>query len=114
MTLIGAFVSSLLASKPIEPPSQGGFGVLFAPVDSTEDDSLIFPFQDKSNEGYNKTESPLYLNDPANVKKEFQYDPETGEYKYFQKIGDRNFRNPNTMSLEEYLEYDMAKRKSKI
>jgi len=113
MTLIGAFVSSLLASMPIEPPSQGGFGVLFAPVDSTETDSnnvkLLFPFDDKSNEGYEKDRSPLYMKDPSNIKKEFQYDPETGEYKYYQKLGDRDFRSPNTMSLEEYLKYDMAK-----
>jgi cell surface protein SprA len=112
MTLIGAFVSSLLASKPIEPPSQGGFGVLFTPVDSTETDTgkikLLFPFDDRSNEGYNQKGSPLYMDDPSNVTKEFQYDPETGEYKYYQKIGDRDYRNPNTMSLEEYLKYDMA------
>ena len=113
MTLFGAFVSSLLASKPIEPPSQGGFGVLFAPVDSTEEDTgkvkLLFPFDDKSNEGYEKQGSPLYMKDPGNIKKEFQYDPETGEYKYYQKLGDRDFRSPNSMSLEEYLKYDMQK-----
>lgn len=113
MTLFGAFVSSLLASMPIEPPSQGGFGVLFTPADSTEDDSnkvkLLFPFDDKSNEGYEKNRSPLYMKDPSNIKKEFQYDPETGEYKYFQKLGDRDFRSPNTMSLDEYLKYDLEK-----
>ncbi|MBL4709355.1 MAG: cell surface protein SprA, partial [Flavobacteriales bacterium] len=112
MILIGTFVSSMLAFTPIEPPELGGFGVLFAPADSTEDDTgkieLPFPFEDKSNEGYEKQASPLYMDDPANIEKKFEYDPITGEYKYFQKLGDRNFRNPNTMSLEEYLQYDMA------
>lgn len=109
MGIFGVFMSSFLASPSIEPPIEGGFDVLFAPVDSTEDDSLIFPFKDKSNEGYSTSSSPLYLRDPSNVKKEFKYDPLTGEYKYVQTIGDRNFRNPNTMSLQEYLKYDMTK-----
>lgn len=113
MIFFGTFISSLLAFSPIEPPLQGGFGVLFTPIDSTEDDSskikLLFPFEDKSNEGYEKTSSPLYMKDPKNINKEFVYDPETGEYKYIQKIGDKNFRDPNTMSLDEYLKYDMAK-----
>ena len=91
----------------------GGFGVFNDMADSTEEDSgdveLIFPFEDNSNEGYEKQRSPLFLNDPSNVKKSFEYDPETGEYKYYQKMGDRDFRSPNSMSLEEYLEYDMEK-----
>ena len=99
----------MLAFTPIEPPFEGGFDVLFAPVDSTEDDSLIFPFKDNSEEGYEKRNSPLYGSDPKNIEKSFEYDPETGEYKYFQKLGDQNYRNPNSMSLEEYLEYDMQK-----
>ena len=81
--------------------------------DSTEDDSsdikLIFPFDDKSNEGLNQSESPLYFGDPSNVNKSFEYDPETGQYNYFQKMGERDYRNPSYMSLEEYLEYDMEK-----
>ena len=111
--LTGIFVGSLLATTPIEPPFEGGFGVLNTPIDSTETDSnevdLKYPFNDDSNEGVNDGSSPLYLSDPANVKKGFEYDPETGRYNYSQKIGERNFRNPSYMSMEEYLEYDMAK-----
>lgn len=107
--LIGAFFGSLLAYTPIEPPISGGFGVFSVLADSTEDDSLIYPFKDESNEGYDKERSPLYLKDPANVEKKFEYDPTTGEYKYFQKMGDRDFRNPNSMTLDEYLDYDMEK-----
>ena len=81
------------------------------PADSTEDDSndvkLIYPFDDRSNEGLNENESPLFFEDPSNVEKEFEYDPESGEYNYYQKIGDRDFRRPTQMTLEEYLEYDM-------
>ncbi|MEQ8908286.1 MAG: cell surface protein SprA [Vicingaceae bacterium] len=82
-----------------------------AALDSTEDDSsdiqLIFPFEDNSNEGLNQNESPLYFGEPSNVNKEFKYDPESGEYNYFQRIGNTDYRAPSQMSLDEYLEYDM-------
>tara|TARA_R110002096_G_scaffold109056_12_gene238712 strand:+ start:36057 stop:43514 length:7458 start_codon:yes stop_codon:yes gene_type:complete len=107
------FVSSLSGFSPIELPEKGSFGLLYAIPDSTEKDSndieLIYPFQDKSNEGLNEKESPLFLSDPSNVKKEFEYDPETGQYNYRQKMGERDFRNPTYMTLDEYLEYDMEK-----
>lgn len=84
---------------------------LYVLADSTEDDSndikLIYPFEDESNEGMNQGSSPLYFGDPSNVNKEFKYDPETGEYNYFQRIGNQNYRDPAQMSLDEYLKYDM-------
>ncbi len=70
---------------------------------------MPYPFNDESNEGINDGNSPIYLDDPANIKKGFEYDPETGRYNYFQKMGDMNYRSPSYMTLEEYLEYDMAK-----
>lgn len=113
MSLVGTFVGSLLAYTPAEPPEEGGFSVFAAPADSTDKDSndveLIYPFDDESNEGFDDKRSPLYFTDPANVEKKFEYDPESGEYNYYQTIGDRNYRDPNTMSLDEYLKYDMAK-----
>ena len=80
-------------------------------ADSTEDDSndvkLIYPFDDESDEGMNQGMSPLFFEDPSNVNKEFKYDPETGEYNYYQQIGNINYRDPAQMSLDEYLKYDM-------
>jgi cell surface protein SprA len=110
---VATFFGSLLAYSPIELPEEESLedwysGLYEATVDSPEVD-LIYPFDDESNEGYEEERSPLYLKDPANVQKGFEYDPETGEYKYFQRMGDRNFRSPNSMSLDEYLEYDMEK-----
>ena len=111
--LVGTFFGSLLAFNPIVVPSNNLHSFLEEIPDSTEDDSsdikLIFPFDDKSNEGLNQSESPLYFGDPSNVNKSFEYDPETGQYNYFQKMGERDYRNPSYMSLEEYLEYDMEK-----
>lgn len=108
------FVGSLSSSILTELPSENlPYKQIHFDPDSTETDSneieLVFPFEDKSNEGFNENESPLFLEDPSNVKKEFKYDPETGQYNYEQKIGDQNFRNPTYLNLDEYLNYDMAK-----
>lgn len=115
-SLVGTFLGSLLAYTPIEPELESDFTNFFALIDSTESDSnevdLIYPFDDESNVGFGDGGSPLYLNDPSNVTKEFIFDPETGEYNYYEKIGDQYFRDPNQMSLEEYLEYDLKKSNS--
>lgn len=110
---MGTFVGSMVAFNKNELPVVELPAYYMAIPDSTEDDSadidLIFPFDDNSNEGLNQGGSPLYLSDPKNVNKEFQYDPESGQYNYYQKMGDDNYRSPSYMSLEEYLEYDLAK-----
>ncbi len=88
-------------------------GYDFIQVDTTEKDStkidLRYPFKDKSGEGLNggNQDGGLYLKQPSNIKGEFVYDPETDSYIYQQKMGDRNFRNPEFMTLEEYRKYDM-------
>ena len=82
-------------------------------LDSTEKDSvdLKFPFKDESNKQFDKDkQSKIYLEEPSNIKGEFIYDPETDTYIYQEKMGDRNYRNPNYMTLEEYLDYDMSKK----
>ena len=108
---IGIFVGSLLAYTPINNPLVEDFDALTVLPDSTEDDTgkieLIYPFEDKSNEGLNEKRSPLFLNDPSNINKKFEYNPETGEYNYSQKLGERDYRAPSKMSLDEYLKYDM-------
>jgi cell surface protein SprA len=62
-----------------------------------------YPFDGTGNTG------GLYLNDPDNISTTVVYDPVTNEYVFYKKIGDFNYRTPNTMSFEEYLEYDMNK-----
>ncbi|MBD98690.1 MAG: cell surface protein SprA, partial [Verrucomicrobia bacterium] len=100
-----------MAYTPINNPLVEDFDALTVLPDSTEDDTgkieLIYPFEDKSNEGLNEKRSPLFLNDPSNINKKFEYNPETGEYNYSQKLGERDYRAPSKMSLDEYLKYDM-------
>ncbi|MBL1231294.1 MAG: cell surface protein SprA [Flavobacteriales bacterium] len=81
---------------------------LVLPVDSPEID-LIYPFDDEGTNPNSSNTGGLYLDNPSNVKSGFEYDPETGTYNYYQRIGDKNFRDPTYMTFDEYLEYDSKK-----
>ena len=78
------------------------------PVDSPEID-LPFPFNDNNGGPGNNNTGGLYLNNPSNVQAGFEYDPETGTYNYYEKIGDNNFKYPTYMSFDEYINYDSKK-----
>lgn len=89
-------------SSPLKP----------SPVDSPDTPSkLKYEFKDKS------VQDPLYypnggglkLDDPANIKKDVEYDPVTGQYVIKQKIGDLDYRPPTYMSPEEYMDYRIQK-----
>ncbi len=69
------------------------------PVDSPE---LIYPFNENESGG-------LYGNKPSNIKTGYEYDPETGTYTYSEKLGERDYRRPELMTYEEYLQYDLKK-----
>ncbi|MDO8951278.1 MAG: cell surface protein SprA, partial [Draconibacterium sp.] len=71
---------------------------------------LPFPFKDQPAFGYSKTDSlKLFLNKPSNIKYEVEYDPITGQYVFYEKVGTLNYRLPQTMSLEEYVDYDFER-----
>ena len=43
------------------------------------------------------------------ITQEVEYDPETGNYIIYEKIGDEFFRSPSYMTFEEYMEYQSKK-----
>jgi len=49
------------------------------------------------------------FNPPANILTDIRYNPETEMYDIFQKIGDRYYRYPTSMTLEEYTAYQRKK-----
>lgn len=53
--------------------------------------------------------SPINLADPANINTEIVYNPTTGQYEIYQKIGGLYYRYPTSMTTEEYLEYQRKK-----
>ncbi|TNF44845.1 MAG: cell surface protein SprA, partial [Bacteroidetes bacterium] len=79
-------------------------------IDTDTIGPLPFPFKDQPAFGYSKTDSiKLFLNKPGNIKYEIEYDPVTGQYVFYEKVGTLNYRLPQTMSLEDYIDYDFEK-----
>ena len=71
---------------------------------------LKFPIKDKT--GDPRVDGPpsgMDLSDPANYKKEVDYDPETGRYYFNEKVGSEFMRNPTYMNMDEYLKYQGQK-----
>jgi len=85
----------------------------FSTFSETQKDSpdvnLPYPFHDDNGNPDNNNSGGLYLDNPSNIKSGFEYDPETGKYNYYEKIGDKNYRNPTYMDFNEYLNYDSKK-----
>ena len=73
-------------------------------VDSPEID-LPFPINDPQNPY--ESDGRINLTDPSNVDNYIEYDPETGLYYFYSKMGDQiNYRNPTVMTFEEFQEYN--------
>lgn len=72
--------------------------------------TLPYPFEDQPAFGYSKQDSTkLFLNKPSNIKYEIEYDPVLGQYVFYEKIGKLNYRLPQSMSLDDYIDYDFDK-----
>ncbi|MFW6290031.1 MAG: cell surface protein SprA, partial [Mariniphaga sp.] len=79
-----------------------------AAIDTTG--NLPFPFSDQPAFGIPSQDSlKIFLNKPSNINYEIEYDPETGQYIFYEKIGRLNYRLPQTMSLDDYVNYDFQK-----
>ncbi|MEX1132732.1 MAG: cell surface protein SprA [Flavobacteriales bacterium] len=77
-------------------------------VDSPEVD-LQWPIQDPLAPGQTGG-SGLDLQNPENIQDDVIYDPETGQYIIQSSVGGSfDYRPPMSLSLEEYLEYDMER-----
>jgi cell surface protein SprA len=70
---------------------------------------LPYPFKDQPEFVFpdKKDSSGLFLKRPSNVKTEIQYDPVSGEYTFYEKIGSLNYRLPKSMSADDYLKFDV-------
>ncbi|MDX8338758.1 cell surface protein SprA [Draconibacterium sp. IB214405] len=72
--------------------------------------TLPYPFKDQPAFGYTDQDSAkLYLNKPSNIRYEIEYDPVIGQYVFYEKVGSLNYRLPQSMSLDDYMEYDFDK-----
>lgn len=73
-------------------------------VDSPTTD-LPYPISDNINP-FGGSNGRINLTDPSNVNNVIEYDPETGKYYFYQRIGDHiDYRNPTVMTFDEYMDY---------
>ncbi len=83
-----------------------------AAADTTGGDTLLpFPFRDQPAFGHpdNPDTASLFLKKPENIDRQVEYDPVTGQYVFYEKVGSLNYRLPQSMSLKDYIDYDFRK-----
>ncbi|MBV6403341.1 MAG: hypothetical protein GFGODING_00079 [Flavobacteriales bacterium] len=82
-------------------------GFLVQAVDSPEVE-LVWPIT--SDPGTGQGEGGVDLQDPDNIENEVIYDPVTGQYILNSSVGGSfDYRPPMSMTLDEYLQYDMER-----
>src|SRR5690554_2151292 len=68
--------------------------------------TLPFPFKDQPAFGTPSQDSTkLFLSKPGNIDFEIEYDHETGQYIFYEKIGKLNYRLPPSTSSEDFIKY---------
>jgi cell surface protein SprA len=71
------------------------------------DTVLPYPFKDQPAFGsYTQDTSSIYMGSPNNLKYIVEYDAVLGQYVFYEKVGSLNYRLPQSMSLEDYIDYD--------
>ncbi|PIE86473.1 MAG: cell surface protein SprA [Bacteroidia bacterium] len=113
LIILGTLILSAKASVvPLETKEVGRKTMLHklklhSPKDSSDKDSLKYPFKDYSPNPFSQKESsPLYLNDPSNMSTDIQYNAKTGHYEFSRKVGSLRLNQSYPMSLEEYKAYN--------
>ncbi|MEY3946325.1 MAG: cell surface protein SprA [Bacteroidota bacterium] len=67
-------------------------------------DSLRFPLQDRRGDKLSqRNTNPFDLKDPSNFSDSVSYDPKTKQYYLYEKIGNKYYRKPTSLSFDEYL-----------
>ncbi|HEX5626272.1 MAG TPA: hypothetical protein VFX48_09665, partial [Saprospiraceae bacterium] len=74
------------------------------PVPLTTQDTI--PLKDRGGPFVeDRDKNPFDLRDPKVIDQEIEYDPETGEYKVTEKIGEDHYRPGTNMSFTEFLNF---------
>jgi len=80
-------------------------------IDSGIKDTILpYPFKDNTENVHQpNTQSDLYLKNPSNISTEVEYDPRRREFVVKNRAGSLDYRTPQTLGFEEYLNYDFDK-----
>jgi hypothetical protein len=62
---------------------------------------LVYPFKDSKGIDFKK-QSGIVLPKPSNIQRSVEFDPISKRYIIREKIGDRLYREPQYLSIEEY------------
>jgi len=91
------FISYDTYAQVVTPPTQSSdtTGKQYIRLD----DVSGIPWQKQSG-------SPLFLDNPSNIKRNVIYDPERNEYIIYQKVGAFDYRTPVRMSPAEFRKYE--------
>ena len=82
-------------------PAKAGF---FQQQPPQKTDTLRFPLTDRYGDPYsNPNRNTFDLRDTAFIKRNVEYDPLTGQYYIIEKIGDKNYRTPVSLTRDEFL-----------
>lgn len=85
----------------------------YSPPDSLKggDTSVVLPFAPPRQDDYllymPEDTGGFYLRPPSNLKTEIEYDPESNQYYFRNKIGNLDYRHPTYMTFDEYQKFDM-------
>lgn len=83
------------------------------PVVSSRDSArraLRFPISDRRGDPMSSDAKPTFdLKDPANVSREYEYDPVDNRYYITEKIGDQYYRTPGYLTPAEYMKLQAKK-----
>ncbi len=96
--------------KPVQTAPQTEINLIQQTDTFDIDTTGVLPYPFPKEEAFEYPESKdssfLFLGNPSNLKKELEFDPVSGEYVFYEKIGKLNYRLPKTMSLQDYIRYD--------
>ena len=86
-------------------------GFLLAFRAYAQDTTLHYPITEKGSYPFSISglNSPLYLGNPSNIQSQVIYDPLTKKYVFTETIGGWNYRNPTTMTMDEFQRYELKK-----
>ena len=67
-------------------------------------DTLLFPLKDRVADKLTQPNRNAFdLKDPANITDSIAYDPKTKEYYIYEKIGNKYYRKPTSLTFDEYM-----------
>jgi cell surface protein SprA len=108
-TVLISLVWGVSSSLGISPEKLGQGHFVAIPDSSGPDTTLIFPIPASQNPYEVNPSGGLYLENPSNQKQDVIYDPINNEYTITDKIGSFDYRNPASMSFDEYRKWDTRK-----